>query len=139
MKRILTLCVALVATLSVSAAPRFEQQTPLYIVDGKAVSADEVKRIAATDIESMTVLRDAQQVARFSHFGDTSNGVIVITLKDTSLLAVIGFAELTYQAQQIYAVNFRTAEVLLIVGALYFIVITLLTKLADVLDKRFNK
>ncbi|MET4062075.1 glutamine transport system permease protein [Arthrobacter sp. UYP6] len=63
----------------------------------------------------------------------------VITLKDTSLLAVIGFAELTYQAQQIYAVNFRTAEVLLIVGALYFIVITLLTKLADVLDKRFNK
>ncbi|WP_337925048.1 amino acid ABC transporter substrate-binding protein/permease [Arthrobacter jiangjiafuii] len=63
----------------------------------------------------------------------------VITLKDTSLLAVIGFAELTYQAQQIYAVNFRTAEVLLIVAALYFIVITLLTKLADVLDKRFNK
>ncbi|WP_418910617.1 amino acid ABC transporter substrate-binding protein/permease [Arthrobacter koreensis] len=63
----------------------------------------------------------------------------VITLKDTSLLAVIGFAELTYQAQQIYAVNFRTAEVLIIVAALYFIVITLLTKLADVLDKRFNK
>ena len=60
MKRILTLCVALVAALSVSAAPRSEQQTPLYIVDGKAVSADEVKRIAATDIESMTVLRDAQ-------------------------------------------------------------------------------
>ncbi|MCQ1995922.1 amino acid ABC transporter substrate-binding protein/permease [Arthrobacter sp. zg-Y1171] len=63
----------------------------------------------------------------------------VITLKDTSLLAVIGFAELTYQGQQIYAVNFRTAEVLIIVAALYFIVITLLTKLADVLDKRFNK
>ena len=80
MKRILTLCVALVAALSVSAAPRSEQQTPLYIVDGKAVSADEVKRIVATDIESMTVLRDEQQVARFSHFGDTSNGVIVICL-----------------------------------------------------------
>ena len=63
----------------------------------------------------------------------------VITLKDTSLLAVIGFAELTYQAQQIYAVNFRTAEVLLIIAALYFIVITLLTQLANVLDKRFNK
>ncbi|MCC9178059.1 amino acid ABC transporter substrate-binding protein/permease [Arthrobacter sp. zg-Y750] len=63
----------------------------------------------------------------------------VITLKDTSLLAVIGFAELTYQGQQVYAVNFRTAEVLLIVAALYFIVITALTKLADVVDKRFNK
>lgn len=63
----------------------------------------------------------------------------VITLKDTSLLAVIGFAELTYQGQQIYASNFRTGETLLIVAALYFIVITLLTQLSNVLDKRFNK
>lgn len=82
MRRILTLCVALAAALSVSATPLGEQQTPLYIVDGKSLSVDEVKAIAATDIESMTVLRDAQQLARFSHFGDTSNGVIVITLKD---------------------------------------------------------
>lgn len=63
----------------------------------------------------------------------------VITLKDTSLLAVIGFAELTYQGQQIYAANFRTGETLLIVAALYFIVITLLTQLSNVLDRRFNK
>ncbi|WP_052542261.1 amino acid ABC transporter substrate-binding protein/permease [Cryobacterium roopkundense] len=63
----------------------------------------------------------------------------VMTLKDTSLLAVIGFAELTYQGQQIYAANFRTGETLLIVAALYFVVITLLTTLSNKLDKRFNK
>ena len=63
----------------------------------------------------------------------------VMTLKDTSLLAVIGFAELTYQGQQIYASNFRTGETLLIVAALYFIVINLLTLLSNKLDKRFNK
>nr|WP_237740760.1 amino acid ABC transporter substrate-binding protein/permease [Arthrobacter crystallopoietes] len=63
----------------------------------------------------------------------------VITLKDSSLLAVIGFAELTYQGQQIYASNFRTGETLLIVAALYFVVITLLIKLSNMLDKRFNK
>jgi len=63
----------------------------------------------------------------------------VMTLKDTSLLAVIGFAELTYQGQQIYASNFRTGETLLIVAALYFIVINLLTMLSNKLDKRFNK
>jgi glutamine transport system permease protein len=63
----------------------------------------------------------------------------VITLKDTSLLAVIGFAELTYQGQQIYASNFRTGETLLIVAALYFIVITLLTQLSNALDRKFNK
>ncbi|KFF60417.1 glutamine ABC transporter permease [Cryobacterium sp. MLB-32] len=63
----------------------------------------------------------------------------VMTLKDTSLLAVIGFAELTYQGQQIYAANFRTGETLLIVAALYFVVITILTTLSNKLDKRFNK
>lgn len=63
----------------------------------------------------------------------------VMTLKDTSLLAVIGFAELTYQGQQIYASNFRTGETLLIVAGLYFIVINLLTLLSNKLDKRFNK
>ncbi len=63
----------------------------------------------------------------------------IITLKDTSLLAVIGFAELTYQGQQIYASNFRTGETLLIVAALYFIVITILTQVSNALDRKFNK
>lgn len=64
---------------------------------------------------------------------------LVIMLKDSSLLLAIGFAELLYQGQQIYAGNFRITETLLIVAVLYFVVITLLTKLANVVDKRFNK
>ena len=63
----------------------------------------------------------------------------VITLKDTSLLAVLGFAELTYQGQQIIARNFRSFEVWLIVGAMYFIVISALTKLSNRIDRRINK
>ena len=63
----------------------------------------------------------------------------VITLKDTSLLAVLGLAELTYQGQQIIASNFRSAEIWLIVGALYLIVIKTLTMLSNALDRRFNK
>ena len=64
---------------------------------------------------------------------------LVITLKDSSLLLTIGFAELLYQAQQIYAANFRTTEMLIIVGVMYFIVITLLTWLANFVDKKVNK
>ncbi|WP_244302899.1 amino acid ABC transporter substrate-binding protein/permease [Leucobacter coleopterorum] len=64
---------------------------------------------------------------------------LVITLKDSSLLLTIGFAELLYQAQQIYAANFRTTEMLIIVGLMYFVVITLLTWLANLVDKRVNK
>lgn len=64
---------------------------------------------------------------------------LVILLKDSSLLLAIGFAELLYQGQQIYAGNFRVAETLLIVGVMYFIVIMALTKLANFVDKKVNK
>lgn len=64
---------------------------------------------------------------------------LIIMLKDSSLLLAIGFAELLYQGQQIYAANFRVTETLLIVGAIYFIAIMALTKLANFADRRFNK
>jgi len=64
---------------------------------------------------------------------------LVIMVKDSSLLLAIGFGELLYQAQQIYAANFRTTEVLLIVAAIYFIVIWLLTWVANIVDRRVNK
>lgn len=64
---------------------------------------------------------------------------LIIMLKDSSLLLAIGFAELLYQGQQIYAANFRVTETLLIVGVIYFVAIMALTKLANVADRRFNK
>ena len=82
MKRILLLLLAAVAAASVSAMDYGESQQPLYVVDGKAISAEEVKAIASSEIESMTVIRDQKQLAQFMHLGDVSNGVIVVTLKD---------------------------------------------------------
>lgn len=64
---------------------------------------------------------------------------LVIMLKDSPLLLAIGFAELLYQAQQIYASNFRVTEVLLIVAVIYFVAITLLTQLANFADRKINK
>jgi len=64
---------------------------------------------------------------------------LIISLKDSSLLLAIGFGELLYQGQQIYAANFRVTETLLIVGVIYFIAIMALTKLANYADRRFNK
>lgn len=82
MRRLLTIMVALVVSATVaSATDAPEQQKPLYVVDGKAMTVDEVQRIAATDIESMTVIKQAAQTKEFMHLGDVSNGVVVITLK----------------------------------------------------------
>lgn len=72
--------VALLATIATYA--NSEPQKPLYIINGKVATIDEVKNLG-DDLESMTVLTNKKDVKEFEHLGDTSNGVIVITLKDT--------------------------------------------------------
>ncbi len=63
----------------------------------------------------------------------------VITLKDTSILSVIGIAELTQTGRIIIARNFQSFQMWLIIGIIYFIVIMALTKLSDRLERRINK
>lgn len=63
----------------------------------------------------------------------------VITLKDTSILSVIGIAELTQTGRIIIARNFQSFNMWLIIGIIYFIVIMALTKFSDRLEKRLVK
>lgn len=62
----------------------------------------------------------------------------IISLKDTSLVAVIGLAELTYSTQQLIATTYRS-QLWLLAAALYFIVITILTLVSNAVDKKVNK
>ena len=63
---------------------------------------------------------------------------LIIMVKDSSLLLAIGFAELLYQAQQIYAANFRVTETLIIVAAIYLVAISILTWLANMASRRLK-
>jgi glutamine transport system permease protein len=62
----------------------------------------------------------------------------IISLKDTSLLSVIGLAELTMQGQSIYSVNFRAFQILSAVGLIYFIIIYALTLVSQWLERRLS-
>ncbi|RLP71270.1 ABC transporter permease subunit [Mycetocola reblochoni] len=62
----------------------------------------------------------------------------IITLKDTSLLSVISLAELTFVSKQIIASTYLSAQVLTVVAIIYFTLITLLTLLANRLERKFN-
>ena len=59
-----------------------------------------------------------------------------ITIKDTSIICVIGLAELTRMGQQVIARTYRSFEVWIMVGVMYFIVIWLLTVAARALEKK---
>ena len=58
----------------------------------------------------------------------------VITLKDTSILSVIGLVELTQSGRGIIARTYQSGMIWLIVGIMYLIVITALTKLSSHLE-----
>ena len=63
----------------------------------------------------------------------------IITLKDTSILSVIGFPELVNTAKNVVANTMRAFEVWTIVGIMYLIIITLLSRLAKRLERRLNR
>jgi glutamine transport system permease protein len=62
-----------------------------------------------------------------------------ITLKDTSLLSVIGVVELTMAGQTIYALNFDTIRVLAMVGALYLLVFFAAERLSSLVEARIRR
>ena len=63
----------------------------------------------------------------------------IITLKDTSILSVIGFPELVNTAKNVNANIMRSLEVWFIVGVMYLIVITLLSRFAKRMERRLNR
>ncbi|WP_045518551.1 amino acid ABC transporter permease [Neobacillus niacini] len=62
----------------------------------------------------------------------------IISLKDTSLLSVIGIADLTQQGQIQASATFEAFKIWLAVGVIYFIIIYLLTILANFVERRFQ-
>ncbi|MFR8711183.1 amino acid ABC transporter permease [Anaerotignum lactatifermentans] len=60
----------------------------------------------------------------------------IITLKDTSILSVIGVAELMRQSNQIVSGNFRGFETYAVVAVWYYVLVVILTKLFKLLERR---
>ena len=63
----------------------------------------------------------------------------IITLKDTSILSVIGFPELVNKAQNVIAITFKSFETWAIVAVMYLVVILLLQQVANALERRLNR
>jgi glutamine transport system permease protein len=62
----------------------------------------------------------------------------IISLKDTSLLVVIGVGELTRQGQEIIAVNFRAFEVWFTVAIIYLAMTMFIAKLLNMVEKKLE-
>ena len=63
----------------------------------------------------------------------------IITLKDTSILSVIGFPELVNTAKNVVGITMSAFQVCSIVAIMYLVVITLLSRLAKRVERRLNR
>jgi polar amino acid transport system permease protein len=61
----------------------------------------------------------------------------IISLKDTSLLSVIGIADLTQEGRIQASQTFEAFTIYLTLGVIYFIVIYLLSLLASFVERKF--
>ena len=66
--------------------------TPLYIVDGTPIDANDVANLNPQDIQSFSILKDAATVSKYGSRG--ANGVVVITTKQGKK----GDAEITFRS-----------------------------------------
>lgn len=63
----------------------------------------------------------------------------IITLKDTSILSVIGFPELVNTAKNVQANTFLSFQTWAVVGVMYLVVITILSYAAKLVERRMNR
>ena len=63
----------------------------------------------------------------------------IITLKDTSILSVIGFPELVNKAQNVIAITFMSFQTWAIVAVMYLVVILFLQQVANALERRLSR
>lgn len=63
----------------------------------------------------------------------------IITLKDTSILSVIGYPELTNMGKTISGNTFKSLQTWTIIGILYMVVIVTLSKIAKKIEWRLKK
>nr|WP_216855355.1 amino acid ABC transporter permease [Paenibacillus alba] len=61
----------------------------------------------------------------------------IVSIKDTSLLSVIGINELTQSGEIIISANYRAFEIWGVVGIIYFMIIYALSRLARVFERRY--
>ena len=62
----------------------------------------------------------------------------IITLKDNSLVSVIGLAELTQTGRLIIANNFESLKMWIIIGVMYFIPIMILSKVSSHIERKMS-
>ena len=110
------------------------------IVRGGIISVDKGQFEGAAAIgmtHAKTMFRVVLPQALRNILPSVSNE-FVINIKDTSVLNVIGFTELYFQAQEIFNSNFDAFSTFLLAAAIYFVLTFTVTRILRFIEKKMD-
>lgn len=124
-----------IVTVAINAGAYFAEiiRAGIQSIDKGQTEAARSIGFTATQTMRYVVLPQA-----FRRMLPTITNQSIISLKDTSLLSIIGIADLTQQGQIQAAATFEAFKIWLTVGIIYFLFIYLLTLLANFVERRIE-
>lgn len=102
----------------------------------EAISHGQTEAAVSLGLSRATTMRKVILPQAIKVMAPSFINQFVMTLKNSSILSVIGMVELTQTGRIIISRTYQSGNIWLIVGLMYYIVITLLTKLSSGLGKR---
>ncbi|KAB7707241.1 ABC transporter permease subunit [Bacillus aerolatus] len=124
-----------IITVAINAGAYFAEIIRAGIQSIDKGQAEAARSVGLTNVQTMRYIILPQAFRRML---PTITNQSIISLKDTSLLSIIGIADLTQQGEIQASATFEAFKIWLTVGIIYFIIIYLLSLLASFLERRFE-
>lgn len=123
-----------IVTVAINAGAYFSEIIRAGIQSIDKGQTEAARSLGLTSTQNMRYIILPQAFRRML---PTITNQAIISLKDTSLLSVIGVADLTQEGRIQASATFDAFNVYLILGIIYFVVIYLLTMLANYIERKF--
>ncbi|EIT84842.1 polar amino acid ABC transporter inner membrane subunit [Fictibacillus macauensis ZFHKF-1] len=124
-----------IVTVGLNAGAYFTEVIRAGIQSIDKGQTEAARSLGLTGMQNMRYVILPQAVRRML---PTFTNQAIISLKDTSLLSIIGITDLTQQGQVVIAATYEAFKIWLVIGIVYFIMIYLLSLLASYLERRFE-
>ncbi|RAZ67825.1 amino acid ABC transporter permease [Planococcus maitriensis] len=123
-----------IVTVAINAGAYFSEIIRAGI---QSIDKGQTEAARSLGLGSTQTMRHIILPQAFRRMLPTITNQAIISLKDTSLLSVIGVADLTQEGRIQASATFDAFNVYLILGIIYFVVIYLLSMLASFVERKF--
>lgn len=103
----------------------------------QSIDKGQTEAARSLGLDSKQNMRYVVLPQAFRRMLPTITNQAIISLKDTSLLSIIGIADLTQRGRVVVSATYEAFTIYLLLGVMYFIMIYLLSLLSSYLERRF--